>query len=329
MAIPRNPRFGLVFAFSAAACALSGGSADARATYATFDLGFVTGLNSTNAVTGYNDTDGFIRTSDGNVTTFAVPRASSTQPMSINDGGTITGSYRKSGNPHGFVRAADGTITTFDGVTGATYTWALSINNNGQITGESGINFVHGFVRSAGGRITIFDVPGADDTNGVCINDKGTIAGDYLDGTGFIRGFLRAADGTITTFAVPGATGSTFIGSINIKGTVTGFYDNYDGAGRHGFVRTPDGTITTFDGPDCRITPTGINRKDVIAGYCQDSDSRHIHGFIRRADGTIKEFLVPTGGHRTWPRAINDSGVIAGDYNHLQHRSFGNFLRFP
>ena len=332
----KNLTSGLCLTLSAAAWVLSGGLASANGTFITFDGGFVTGINSANTVTGYNATkytsDGFVRTADGVLTTFAVPQTDLTEPESINGKGTIAGSAHVP-HPerlHGFVRAADGTITTFDGAPQATVTWALSINNKGQITGEADVGRAgHGFVRNAAGKITNFDAPGADETKAISINDKGVIAGIYYL-AGIAHGFVRVPDGTITTFDVPGSSGTMWIGGINIAGSVTGYYDNGDGTGRHGFVRTPDGTITIFDGPNCSISPTGINRKGVIAGYCSEYAAKYTYvvGFFRSVDGTIETFSVPDQHGNTWAGGINDSGVIAGAYKSGPHNS-GGFLRFP
>src|ERR1017187_2233915 len=68
---------------------------------------------------------GFLRTSDGTITTFDLvgALASGTSPYGINDSDVIAGSYQGSDFIfHGFVRAADGTITSFDPV-GSVWTW--------------------------------------------------------------------------------------------------------------------------------------------------------------------------------------------------------------
>lgn len=330
----KNLTIGAGLALSAAAWVLSGGLASAKGIFTTFDAGWVTGINSLNTVIGYNATkytsDGFVRTADGVLTTFTVPQADRTEPESINGKGTIAGSAYTA-HPEtlrGFVRAADGTLTTFDGAPHATGTWALSINNKGQIVGETFVmNAAHGFVRNAAGQITDFDVPGADGTAASSINDKGVIAGIY-NVDGITHGFVRVPDGTNTTFDVPGGSLTMWVTGINATGSVTGYYDNEDGTGRHGFVRAPDGTLTIFNGPDCRISPTGINRKGVIAGYCDENSTRHTVGFIRRVDGAIETFSVPDKRGSTWAGGINDSGVIAGSYKSGAHKS-GSFLRFP
>jgi hypothetical protein len=80
-------------------------------------------INEGGTVTGYyisnaGVTGGFVRSSDGQITTFNVPGSATTVPVAINTVGDITGYYQVAannvlGNPQGFVRTPDGNITTF------------------------------------------------------------------------------------------------------------------------------------------------------------------------------------------------------------------------
>jgi hypothetical protein len=305
---------------------ISAGPANAKATYITFNDGMVESINATDTVTGWaGGANGFVRTADGTDTTFTVQGAKTTIALSINDGNAVTGYYEDNALvKHGFVRAADGTVATFD-VPDATATLANGINNKGDIVGvyadNNGGN-AHGFVRTALGKLKTFSVPGATETEPSSINDKGAVVGEYIAGDSEF-GFVRAPDGTITTIVVPGAV-STAATRINAKGSIAGWYGDSDGV-LHGFVRTSEGTITSFDDPGCGfIEPTGINSKGVVTGWCQKSEPPgHWSGFIVRSDGKVQTFEVPHGGTRTTPMGINDTGVIAGNYN------FGGFLRFP
>ena len=95
-----------------------------------------------------------------------------TFPSSINEKGEIAGTYFDfAGNAHGFVRDPGGKITTFD-VPGSSQTFAVSINDEGAITGYHGTTpppgFLvqpHGFVRDPEGNITTFDVPSSQLSN--------------------------------------------------------------------------------------------------------------------------------------------------------------------
>src|SRR5260221_4675345 len=92
-----------------------------------------------------NNPHGFVRSPDGTITTFDVQGAGTggcgTAPSSLNDRGTITGTFLDSSNCalHGFVRTSDGTITIFDAPGAGTQanlgTNSGSINASGAITG--------------------------------------------------------------------------------------------------------------------------------------------------------------------------------------------------
>lgn len=134
----------------------------------------VSGINDSGTVIGYaeNDkctregvfivcdpsefTEGFVRTSDGTLTTFqgAEINAFQTLPAGINASGEITGSY-------------------------------LSIDFSASRLVR------HGFARNASGVIASFDPPGSIQTTPTSINDSGAITGSFYTGTGAAVGFIR------------------------------------------------------------------------------------------------------------------------------------------
>jgi hypothetical protein len=178
-------------------------------------------INPAGAIVGYYyDANfvahGFVRDSDGTITTFDAPGAGSvtdsgqgTYPISIDPAGAIAGSTLDASNVyHGFLRAPDGTFTTFDAP------GAGSVTDSGQGTTPSSIN------------------------------PAGAIAGSTLDANFVGHGFVRDRDGNFTTFDVPGAGNATdsFQGTFpranNPSGKITGFYLD-SGNLPHGFLRTP------------------------------------------------------------------------------------------
>src|SRR5881396_2997168 len=86
---------------------------------------FAVSINQSGAITGYyidanHVHHGFLRASNGTLTTFDAPDAGTgggqgTTPLSIDQTEAATGFYiDESSLYHGFVRASDGTFTTFD-----------------------------------------------------------------------------------------------------------------------------------------------------------------------------------------------------------------------
>lgn len=292
---------------------------------ATFPLD----ISDNNDVTGdYKDPSnidhGFIRTSNGTITTVDVPGASSTEGAGINGNGEVVGTYYDSSSvSHGFVRAPDGTITTFD-PQGSTGTFAYGINGKGQVTGGffDSNGLAHGYLRKASGKFIVFDPENSVLTFGQAINYGGAVAGEYC--TNFLcdpyTGFVRSADGTITSFSVANAKMIVPVG-IDPQGTIGGQYYTYDG-GRAGFLRTPDGQIVTF-GACAWIT--GMNRSDWLVGFNTDFFGNN-HGCLRAPDGTITAFDDPDAGsdngEGTQPSAVNRTRYVTGYYadsNHVYH----------
>jgi hypothetical protein len=96
----------------------------------------LSGINFDGTVTGYyvdtaGDSHGFVRGAKGLITTFDVPGALQTTPLSINESGTVTGTFNSNG---GFLRAANGSIVEF-GVPRAGRTIPSGINAAGTVTG--------------------------------------------------------------------------------------------------------------------------------------------------------------------------------------------------
>jgi uncharacterized membrane protein len=281
-------------------------------------------INITGAITGYfldgnNVYHGFLRSPEGEFTTFEAPGADTkpgdfngTLPNGINDLGAITGAY-------------------------------YDANNEG-----------HGFLRSPGGKFTTFDVTGGiiGTTTPIALNLEGAIVGYYLDQAGGFQGFLRHPDGTFETWSGPNAcdatpaTGCYGTGafSINAVGTIAGGYeDNSGNFVQHGLVRNPEGDFTTFEAPGSGTGPyqgtgspgssTPVNQFGATAGYYIDADNV-VHGYLRSAWGDITTFDVPGGGPQgigcfaDCSVGLNDGGAITGYYldaNNVYH----GFVRSP
>jgi hypothetical protein len=141
------------------------------------------------------------------------------------------------------------------------------------------------------------------------INEKGEIAGTYVDVALGFHGFVRDPGGKITAFDVPGSFGSTRAISINAAGAITGtFIDTMPPVVRtRAYVRDPEGNITIFDPLGSISTvPQSINARGAIAGYYKESNLL-IHGFVREPNGKITSF-DPPGSTSTKAVSINAKG---------------------
>ncbi len=274
-------------------------------------------INDLGAIAGsYYDANGFshgfLRSPDGNFTTFDVPGVGGygSTPLAINLEGAIVGYYTDSTYSfHAFLRSPDGTFTTWigpdactgNGSEGCYGSGASNINALGTIAGgfeDNSGNFVHhSYVRNAEGKLKVFDVPGAGTGSyqgtgcpgcNLGLNQLGAIAGIYSDANSVNHGFLRSADGKFTTFDAPGAGTGSYQGTgcfsdcpvvLNDWGAITGSYIDANSVS-HGYLRSPEGKIVTVDPVGSTYTfPDGINDWGSITGYYLDANGVY-HGFL-------------------------------------------------
>ena len=282
--------------------------------------------------------NGFLRTPDGTITTFAVPGAYITWPYSINAEGEITGYTCNNGLCNGFLRTRNGQLTVFV-VPGAVSSFPGNINTAGEISGEyyDASNVYHCFLRAPDGTITTFDAPDAGTASGQGtyttaadgLSPAGAIAGWYLDANNVNHGYLRAPDGTISTFDVPGAGTGTYQGTtvngINELAEIPGTYFDANNV-PHGYLRYADGKFITFDVPGATGTfGNNINAFGAINGTYSDANGAS-HGFVRGPGGAIIVFDAPdagtASGQGTFTNANNAWGEVAGTYydsNNVAH----------
>jgi uncharacterized membrane protein len=125
---------------------------------------------------------------------------------------------------------------------------------------------------------TQIDVPGAQETQAMGINDAGQIVGFFIVGffpTSVFHGFLRDTGGSFTQIDPPGSI-FTLASGINNVGQIVGSFSNPD---RHGFLDT-GGSFTQIDVPFPAILTeaSGINNAGQIVGDFFSTPSS-AHGF--------------------------------------------------
>jgi hypothetical protein len=130
---------------------------------------------------------GFLRQSDGTISTFGHPY-SDVRPVALTSAGWIIGTA----DGHGFVLRSGGRLGIFD-VANSVSTQPNAISSAGRIAGAylDAANAYHGFIRELDGEITVFDVPGSTSTYPVGMDSRGDVAGWYSDASG-IHGFIRS-----------------------------------------------------------------------------------------------------------------------------------------
>lgn len=298
-------------------------------------------------------THGFLRATDGTITSFDAPGASyGTVPVAITAQGLIVGTYTDLNfTSHIFLRAKDGTFTTVEIPSPAgSFFYVVVANSAGGIAGgfvdANGIP--SGFLRLPSGKFTLFELPPAFTPsfflpNFTAVNAAGTILGSYFDSNLVLHGFLRTIDGTFTTFDVPNALADfpfqgTIPASINESGIVSGFYyDTTKNSELRVFLRAANGVFSSFATPQlgsfggaASINPSGAVAGNVQNFVCTpDSCTNVLLSFLRSPSGTVIPVNNPHAVEgTTLVNAINSAGEIIGAYSDVNNVQHG-FLRTP
>jgi probable HAF family extracellular repeat protein len=230
------------------------------------------GINTYGTIVGYVDestglTEGFIRYSNGGVTSYHAPDSADTTIMRRNSLGADVGSYTINGSStvKGFVASG----SRFQSVTfpGSSHTELNGINKPGTTVGDyiASDGHFHGF-KLQNGQFSSIHPSGATDTYVTAINDKGLIVGWYYNGGGDSHGFLLQ-NGSFKTLDFPNEVGfgGTALNDISNSGEIVGAV--WTGSDtRAAFVYTA-GAFKVVSVPNSRLTEVnGINAANVIAG---------------------------------------------------------------
>lgn len=301
------PFGGSIVTFQAAGTTTGGPGGDSPGTdYVTVNA---TGEAAGTYVDVYDVVHGFIRSSNGTITSIDVTGAGTgsgggTAVTTIDAAGDVGGIYLDPNSiVHGFVRSASGTISTFDAPTVGT----------GQSPG-----------------IFPFSYPFRFDA-------AGELSGVYLDSSDVLYSFVRSSNGTITTYTAPDVAPMP----ISTSNSITRVYlHSKAGVKFRSFARRRLHLVGAFPSgmkrrknlleaaelnvglPNLPSDIDGtaglaINSPGAITGIYTDSTSG-VHSFVRSSAGAITEFAAPDAGDGVYQGtvafAINDSGTVAGTY---------------
>jgi uncharacterized membrane protein len=221
-----------------------------------------------------------------------------------------------------------GVFRPLQDVPGALQTTHLRNNNRSGVVGayaddSNGALRQRGFLMEKR-RITRLDVPGAQITLPLGINDRGQAVGSWVGAdaavnpvtgeTGPTHGFVWK-NGRYTKFDVPGAT-TTAPYEINNRGQIVGNYTDAGGA-QHGFVMR-GGRVTTIDHPRAAQAPNltgtkvqGIDdRGRLVGAYGDEAGLIHAWKWER---GRFTD-IEPPGGLQAAANEIDNQGRIVGVY---------------
>jgi probable HAF family extracellular repeat protein len=170
-------------------------------------------LNNAGTIVGtYHNGAGVFTIANGAVTSLGTLGFTSAFASDINDAGTIVGDTASGLSLIGFTRDAQGNVSTLPTPAGFDNTFAMAVNNAGQIAGFNRVgqnqSTARAFVYQNGTYADIGVLPGYTDSAATDINDSGQVIGS-LDAAGTNPGtpFLFS-DGTlydINTLLAPGS----------------------------------------------------------------------------------------------------------------------------
>ncbi|MGH9404717.1 MAG: PEP-CTERM sorting domain-containing protein [Terriglobia bacterium] len=242
-----------------------------------------TGINNLNQVVGWYTTNN----SSGTGFEFqngafmnlnvSVPGADvlSTQPLAINDTGTIAGVFTGASGPEGFLLNGSG-YSIVAGPAGSIEDEATAIDNSGDVAGwdVNGSSVTQGFILS-GGAYTTIAVPGATATEITGINSAGGAVVGITDlFTGQQAGFIYdygATNPQFFTFNLPPALTINSM-SINDSGEIACTYAGINGL-THGCISNGVTFSTVDDLNGVGTTSlTGINDSGFVVGSFVDAN---------------------------------------------------------
>lgn len=223
------------------------------------------GINNTGTIVGTADSQGFVDV--GGQFSF-LSLGTITDPMAINSGGTIAGSYNDGTHWHGFIDA--GGQMSFIDSPGATDTWVTGINDAGTIVGYDSVNGAapQGFIAT--------DPPAVDPVQAL-------VRQDYLAGldrdaeAGGLAGWSQAVrNGMTAADLAQGIAGSSEFQSLHGQQSDAEYVDSLyvNALGRHAESGGLAGWIGALN--------AGASRASVFSGIAQSSEGQQhfaaLHG---------------------------------------------------
>ena len=285
--------------------------------------GHPAGINDSNQIVGsFGGSHGFIYTlSSMTWTQFDVPAASSTWLNGINNKGEMAGK---------FVDMLMGGIYAYANGYGYQYTTggyydnvANGINNQETVVGHAHWTW---YPDNADGACVAANCPTGSAMSmwgyhifgceawGNSINDNGTVAGSYVDGSGHNHGFRCSASGVDpVTLDYPDKS-HTFPTGINNFGTMVGYYytsyGSYDG---NGFVYDGTSWVTVNYPGAVKTFITGINNRGNLVGWFVANDFNGTqYSFVAFPSQALT--LTPIGGGQltvTWSGTLLETTNLA------------------
>jgi probable HAF family extracellular repeat protein len=254
------------------------------------------------------------------IRTFDFPGAANTALYAINDAGQAVGAEKDKGGVHHAIVLVDGQLRVLDpnGPVGkCAQSWALSINNRGDIAGAclDPTGAFHGFVHHKDGEVDAIDYPGGFDSQAFGINDLGSLIGVYNDAAGASHAFLMR-EGEFTTIDLVGGL-QTIPLSINDREQIVGEFITTPNTNGYGYLQQRDGSysIVTAPGSDPQQTYfISINNRDQILGAYANASVAQQNFLATGSVYALFDLPPRIGASLVSAQTVNDLDEIVGYY---------------
>lgn len=198
----------------------------------------------------------------------------------------------------------------------------FSINNAGQVTGIAwGPDYWQGFRYSEGIMQSLGSLSGSKYSNGIAINESGTIVGSANDGSGSTKAIIWDSTNGLRELPVPGSMPYKSASNINDAGHIVA--SDGDGFFCNGYLLKNDtwiNIIPDIPGGSAYTAPSAINNNDQVVGMChyayKDGNNNGLSGpgqaFVW--DEITGTRILPnlSAYPESCAYGINDNGVVVG-----------------
>jgi len=241
----------------------------------------------------------------------------------VNDRGQVSGWSTTSTSSCGFLSGAcGGGLKPTGPTTGPNHSMAYSVNNHGEVVGligdEANSRFLGWYTDK--NAYNVFNlaadsgVPLYSSLYPVSVNDSGQMCGYYAThGAPEQRAFyLSSGSSAVKDLGSLGGA-DCLAHAINSRGQVVGISSTAAGS-EHAFLSAPDGGVLSDIAPTYSFSGAmGVNSVGQVTGWI-DVIGGAQHAFLTDPNGGTVHDLGASGGTYGEGMAVNDSGIVVGDF---------------
>ena len=215
-----------------------------------------------------------------------------------------------------------GTGMTDLGTLGGNNSYALGVNDSGEVVGYSYLAdnvTTHAFTWTAtGGMVDLGALPGGTSTQGSCINNAGNVGGNGIDANGKQVPFFWSAAGGFQTLAENNGDQRNYSFGINNSDELTGQQYGNNGSSEtvHAFFWAPNEGIKQNLPPlpgGLHTVGNSINNLEQFTGAASvPNNGSRFHAFVAAKNERTRDIGGVAGQTYTAGQSINDNSEVVG-----------------